>query len=594
MRPMNFSFAVRLVIIASLWIVASGPEVVSGYWPPAPVKVLQKARDDSSRAAGKAWNDTRSEAGRATNNVKRGAQQTRQAINNGVQRGGGAAANFGQQIRSQANNASRNAPKVLGKINLGPAPSFNNFQTPSAQNFGNFSNPLQNNGGFGNFNPPSSNFSVRPLPTNTPTFRSNDLRPSYPGNSNFRNPASDFSPRTVIRNVLPNGGSSAVVPNTINTVRDLGGQSATVYKQSVQIGTDSMRSVGEKSHGTWQAIETNASREIRQGGGSAAAFTQDVFSDGGRVVAGGIESGGAWVHKTGHQAGALGETGIIQLGTAFRDGYNEAERGVRQVEDVVQQANSAANQLEDEYNNAKAIHDTLRHGDREDILSTFEDQTGVTIRQDVRDVVTATDLNDGVELLETASGQDLSNVKERVDQLQAIADAGRTGKLSDMAEAGGAKSNRDQIRSEKEQGWDVVVYGNEIDHDEYIKMGGAVGASVAAGNAGPFMVYAKEWAAEQYKTISEGLIKQGKAHLAEQLTEQMLVDALQGAVEGKPAKLPISGVQIDVGVATYNHSLQASADLPQVTQGGVRFGEVRAETSLPNTHQPYVRMNFTE
>ena len=399
----------------------------------------------------------------------------------------------------------------------------------------------------------------------------------------------------------PSGGAGSILPGAIsnlpqNVVNAPSGAVKIVTQAAAPV--DQALKNAERGARDFGGAIAEGSRELAKDGAQGATAigktatrtSEEVFSGGGTILGNGLEQGGQAVADLGKGAGTILAAGGAVVVQAAEDGAALYQQG----EKVVQDAQQIYEEGQARYEDVRAGYDTLRRGDRAEVLEMVEDTTGVRVDGEVKKALLETDLVDAVELVEDATGVDLENAKQRVAQAQGIADAARTGKLSEMEEAAGAKSNRADVRAEKEAGWDSTVYGKEIDHEQYVEMMGAGAASIATANAGPLMAYAKEWAAEQYQTLAEGLREQGKAELAEKLNEQMLIDALQGAMNGQPATLPIKGVTIDVGLATYNHRLEASAGIPEITSRGIEINQKNATTSLPNTHQPYVRFKFDE
>ena len=134
-----------------------------------------------------------------------------------------------------------------------------------------------------------------------------------------------------------------------------------------------------------------------------------------------------------------------------------------------------------------------------------------------------------------------------------------------------AHTNRDQVRRNIREGWDQVIWSQEIDHAEYGKLAVAVAASVAADNPMPMKVFFAQLAVESVGCVGR--------------------DVIVKIVAGNGRCTVRDGIQYDCGIATYNH--WTDERIPD----GIRWHGLHpsviwktVRVPRPNTHQPYIRI----
>ena len=130
----------------------------------------------------------------------------------------------------------------------------------------------------------------------------------------------------------------------------------------------------------------------------------------------------------------------------------------------------------------------------------------------------------------------------------------------------------------------------------------ALAASAATGNPAPALAYLHQFAVDSEAQVLRNLrhAPQQAREVVEREFKRLLVDALdRGRGGGGPVGLRVEGVDLTVGIATYNHWVTIRYILPELvpTQRilGVQLYDIRTHqhevrVPLPNTFQPYARV----
>lgn len=156
-------------------------------------------------------------------------------------------------------------------------------------------------------------------------------------------------------------------------------------------------------------------------------------------------------------------------------------------------------------------------------------------------------------------------------------------------------TNRGQVQAAiARQGF--VVWGVELDHEEYYRIAQAIGASVATGNAGPVYLYAQEYVHRTAVAVQRQLQNLGEhaARMVAGAARQALLDALGHGRTSTLVRLVAPGQRIEVyaGVATYNWEKRVGASFPVIRNGRIEWDPQERRFPLPNTFQPYVVVRF--
>ncbi len=149
-------------------------------------------------------------------------------------------------------------------------------------------------------------------------------------------------------------------------------------------------------------------------------------------------------------------------------------------------------------------------------------------------------------------------------------------------------TNRDSVKADLRRGWDLVAFSREIDHAKEAEFAAAVAASVASETPVPLKLYAQQLLRELKASLVRDLKHQAHRVLP-RLTEQLVLEVVRNAIQGRPTLLHIEGVQVQVGLATYNHWKKVSTDYPRITRGRLTWDRIEKTLPLPNTFQVYVR-----
>lgn len=148
-------------------------------------------------------------------------------------------------------------------------------------------------------------------------------------------------------------------------------------------------------------------------------------------------------------------------------------------------------------------------------------------------------------------------------------------------------TNRARVQeSLREGGWQVA-FGKEVDYKDYYLFSQAIGASIASGNPGPAAAYLKLMVVQTKAELTRNLSRQGSQLLAD--LEMRLVTALNEAIKtGRITEFTLDGVDVKMGLVSYNHSKKVSGHYPKIDKGTLTWEYMENKTPLPNTHQPYV------
>ena len=141
-----------------------------------------------------------------------------------------------------------------------------------------------------------------------------------------------------------------------------------------------------------------------------------------------------------------------------------------------------------------------------------------------------------------------------------------------------ADTNCGDVQANIQRGYDKVLYGKEINHQDYLKVAGALAASAASSSPAPLAAVLKE------------LVDESLSKLAEGIKRELVLEALRN-----PAKIFTSGEhEISAGFATYQH-WQVIKDevLDRIEIKGFAVKAIMkpvvCKVQLPNTYQPYIR-----
>lgn len=179
-----------------------------------------------------------------------------------------------------------------------------------------------------------------------------------------------------------------------------------------------------------------------------------------------------------------------------------------------------------------------------------------------------------------------------------------------LKQAAGLRSNKDSVQASI-RGRDrlsQVIYGKEFDHLEQKQFATAMAASVVSANPGPVLVYLKTFLAQTKVEVVNNL-KQASREVRDKLSREfdmLVIQALDKAVrQGKALDVSLHGVDVEIGLATYNHWVElkwkepsldrVDSGVPGVPGYRLRQKDVERKLPLPNTFQPYlkVRVRFS-
>ncbi len=169
-----------------------------------------------------------------------------------------------------------------------------------------------------------------------------------------------------------------------------------------------------------------------------------------------------------------------------------------------------------------------------------------------------------------------------------------------------AKSNRSEKRREvAEDGWQVV-WGVNVDEIEYVELTAAVaGAAVSGG--GTLALYFTEYLERTLAAVERQL-----PNLDRSAVLKSLAQALEMAIQGRPGHIRLGGLEIEAGLASYNRWLEF--DYPAIAKWPppkcewveipgtdiklegfcVRIDMQTFKSNLPNHHQPYIKLRYTD
>ncbi len=165
--------------------------------------------------------------------------------------------------------------------------------------------------------------------------------------------------------------------------------------------------------------------------------------------------------------------------------------------------------------------------------------------------------------------RELENAKRRVKELVRV------------------ENNRGQVQASLRNG-SYIAWGKEIDHVEYQNFAVAVTASVAVGNPGPVQLYLKYMLIQMKQELARNLRGEARQFLRD--FEMTIVRALRQIVTTqRPVSFRFGGIDLQVGIASYNHWKNVSGHYPEIYGNRIKWTYAERRIPLPNTHQPYVR-----
>jgi hypothetical protein len=209
--------------------------------------------------------------------------------------------------------------------------------------------------------------------------------------------------------------------------------------------------------------------------------------------------------------------------------------------------------------------------------------------------------------------KDFKRMKEEAEKTQReydrLSKLARSGKLDAgqeayraLASAGVLQTNQERVKKSLDDGLGLIIWGKEFDHFEEQQLAAALAASVASGNPGPAMVYVKKFAleskAEVMRSLQSAPVRLRKKVEAE--FEMFLIRGLEAIIKGqRPPSFAIDGVDVRLGLATYNHHVAIRTSVPRLVETekilGVQLYRIATDAQtitvpLPNTFQPYFKV----
>jgi hypothetical protein len=179
--------------------------------------------------------------------------------------------------------------------------------------------------------------------------------------------------------------------------------------------------------------------------------------------------------------------------------------------------------------------------------------------------------------------EEAQNAKQRMEEAQRLFERARR----EVRELTRIETNRQEIQNSLSNGW-YVAPGKEIDHIEYLNFSTAVSSSVALNNPGPVQLYLNYMLAQMKAELSKSL--QGEARQFLRDIEMNIIRSLQQSLTtGRPVNVTFGGVDVQIGIATYNHRKKISGNYPELHGTSIKWRSAERFIPLPNTHQPYVR-----
>ncbi len=138
------------------------------------------------------------------------------------------------------------------------------------------------------------------------------------------------------------------------------------------------------------------------------------------------------------------------------------------------------------------------------------------------------------------------------------------------------RTNKPEVRSSLEDGY-VVLYTTEFSHQEMLKLAAALAADFSGGSGGFTSVYLANFGRRALRDLDAEVRRKAPDiadELANVLTLTRFLESMDASFDGKRVGLSISGIEMQVGRATYNRT-------------ECEFGIC---VPTPNTYQMYVRI----
>lgn len=160
----------------------------------------------------------------------------------------------------------------------------------------------------------------------------------------------------------------------------------------------------------------------------------------------------------------------------------------------------------------------------------------------------------------------------------------------EQAQASSFSSNRNQVRANLDKWGHYILWGVNMNEAEVARLGGKVFLSGGGGAVSYF---------ENLVERNTAKLKRNAAGLPEKILKDMILQSLR---QGRPVYY--KNVQADAGIATYQRWKRVVYHEPRTktcwTGGYIKtkypctyMAEVERKISLPNHHQPYIRIRFS-
>jgi len=149
-------------------------------------------------------------------------------------------------------------------------------------------------------------------------------------------------------------------------------------------------------------------------------------------------------------------------------------------------------------------------------------------------------------------------------------------------------SDQETMEAQLRADWDIVIFGTDIDYEQYSRLAAAIALAVSTADPAPVLTYFQDLL-DQIRDDLVNNASQSLQELGDRLDAKFLYQTFNDVVNsGNPKIMEILNFKVVAGVNVYYHSKRISFDAP-TTSG---FVNRVVNFAGPNTYRPYIGVKF--
>lgn len=174
--------------------------------------------------------------------------------------------------------------------------------------------------------------------------------------------------------------------------------------------------------------------------------------------------------------------------------------------------------------------------------------------------------------------------------------SGWTGPLPNPKTWESTSSNREAVQRDVARGWQsqtaIIAWGTWINHDRYKEF-----AAAAAAGGGPALAYLQAMAVQMRLDLQRSMAGEFR-RVQDQLTDDVLTQGLLDSIRTNQMRvLNLRGIEVQIGVAEYQHWKMISGHYPKINNGRLTWEYIERRIDggyLPPTYQPFIRARLVQ